>query len=133
MLVHSMTHWDNVAACVIYNPKTFMRWTRKQIDVVGEQKISLVPQKVQPAVFDDRGVQLQRKEVVVEYSDRTAGVDIQENQRPLHEARALPTGCRSLICRGGRRRRGVGGREHRLHHKSSQRCQPQGGPWGYAR
>lgn len=35
-----------------------------------------VPQKVQPTIFDDRGVQLQRQEVVVEDSDRTAGVDI---------------------------------------------------------
>lgn len=91
---------------------------------------SSVPQKVQPTIFDDRGVQLQRQEVVVEDSDRTAGVDIQENQRPLLEAQSLLTGCRPLVRRGGRR---VGGREHRLHHQSSQRCQPQRGPMQYAR
>lgn len=74
----------------------------------------MVPQKVQPAVLDDRRIELQREEVVVEDSYRTAGVDIKQNQRPLHEARPLPIGCSSLMC-GGRR----GRREHRLHHQSS--------------
>lgn len=99
-------------------------------DTVDDKRENcLVPQKVQPAVFDDRGVQLQREEVVVEDSDRTAGVDIQEDQRSSHEARSLHTSCRSLISRGGR----VRGRECRLHHQNNQRCQPQGGPGGNAR
>lgn len=122
---------DNVAACVMNKRTTkyFGGGHRYRSMLLVSRNALLVPQKVQPAVFDDRGVKLQRKEVVVEHSYRTASVDIQENQRPLHEARSLPTGCRSRICR----RRRVGGREYRLHHQSSQRCQPQGGPWEYAR
>lgn len=87
---------------------------------------NILPQKVQPAVFDDRGVQLQRQEVVVEDSDRTAGVDIQENQRPPQETWSLPASCVSLIRGGGR----VRGRDYRLHHQNNKRCQPQGGPGG---
>lgn len=121
---------DNVAACVM-NQRTPEHFGGGHGYRAILLESSSVPQKVQPTIFDDRGVQLQRQEVVVEDSDRTAGVDIQENQCPLHEARSLPTGCRPLVCRGGRRR--VGGREHRLHHQSSQRCQPQGGPLEYAR
>lgn len=124
---------DNVAACVMNKRTTkYFGGGPRYGSMLVSGRALLVPQKVQPAVFDDRGVQLQREEVVVEDSDRTAGVDIQENQRPLHEARSLPTGCRSLV-RGGGGRRGVGGRERRLHQQSSQRCQPQGGPGEYAR
>lgn len=121
---------DNVAACLM-NQRTPEHFGGGHGHRAILLESSPVPQKVQPTIFDDRGVQLQRQEVVVEDSDRTAGVDIQENQRPLHEARSLPTGCRPLVCRGGRRR--VGGREDRLHHQSSQRCQPQGGPLEHAR
>lgn len=89
-----------------------------------QQRSSSVPQKVHPAVFDDRGVQLQGEEVVVQDSERTARVDVQQNQRPLHEARTPPAVCVPLV--GSETGRGVGGREHRLHSQSSQRCEPPG-------
>lgn len=81
-----------------------------------------VPEKVQPTIFDYGRIQLQRKEVVVQDSDRAASVDIQENQRPLHEARPLAADGRSLV--RGRRRRRVRRRKHQLHRKGNQRCQP---------
>lgn len=59
-----------------------------------------IPQKVQPSVFDNRGVQLQREEFVVKHSDGAPRVDVQENQRPLHEAGSLYANGASLMCGG---------------------------------
>lgn len=93
---------------------------------------SIIPQKLpeedQPAVTDDRRIQLQREEVLAEHSGGTACVDVQQNQRRSQGTHPRPADSPSLVHRErgrgeGRRRGGGGGADD----SQQQRCQPPAG------